>query len=209
VNTEYSETDFRTEVTDRMKQKGESFIMALYAVLDEWTARGIEAEETKPACHGGCSFCCHQLVSSTAIEWVEIRSFILGLSATARYWLTKRIKKRLPEWHTYFKEFDLKIRTHQRNPLNDWMGKPCVFLNAQGQCDIYPVRPIDCRTFSSTIVCSNETKGDGVQRCRFPWELWANNWLLEYQAKLANTSVMKVEILILNDRLAQDSILWK
>ncbi|RMH62295.1 MAG: YkgJ family cysteine cluster protein [Calditrichaeota bacterium] len=44
------------------------------------------------------------------------------------------------------------IRRHtyavgEKRSLKDRDGKACIFLNEEGKCGIYPVRPLQCRTF--------------------------------------------------------------
>lgn len=50
----------------------------------------------------------------------------------------------------YFNDFD----NYEKLPY-------CIFLNSKGQCDIYAVRPMVCRTYGTTTVCA-KIKNSGV-----------------------------------------------
>ncbi|MBI2623113.1 MAG: hypothetical protein HYW65_00865 [Candidatus Liptonbacteria bacterium] len=164
-----------------MTQEGLTFILATYKVVDELSARANEQLETPLACGKGCSFCCRQLVTCTGIEWEAImgwqraRGLFESLSAYFRKWCK--------QWRNYLRNHEHEIAESCYKPLEDWHGKPCVFLDARGECMVYPARPIDCRTMTSTVRCAQWTKQAGVKRFRHPWELWANNLIVEEAAR--------------------------
>lgn len=71
----------------------------------------------------------------------------------------------------------------------DWIDKPCPFLNPEsGACDIYPVRIIDCRTLTSTIICDKitEENPEKPKRFRFQLEIFANNLVMDEQSRISN-----------------------
>jgi Fe-S-cluster containining protein len=75
----------------------------------------------------------------------------------------------------------------------DWWGKPCVFLGNGGQCRIYEVRPIDCRTYVSPVRCTLQNNR-GVLRQRYRWERWANTMILEEEARQRGIPLERVGI---------------
>lgn len=199
---------FEATVREVMQRDKVPFILALYQVVDEMTAQGVRDEEVKPACHAGCSFCCHQLVVCTDLEWAAIKSFLESLPAKQRYAMSRRIKCLMKSWRQYWQKHSRAIRLSLRKPLTDWHGQPCPFLGDDQTCIIYPVRPIDCRTMSSTIVCTRWDTMPGVKRLRFTWERRANNWILEEEARIQGKDLRSIEIYLILDRLSQNSKLW-
>ena len=181
--------DFEAEVKQIMPQEQISFVLAVYRIVDEWTARAIEGGQIQLACRRGCSFCCHQLVTCTNIEWREIRKFLKSIKKR-RYSLDNRLRRARLEWREYFRNNQDLLRSNPMKPHDDWQGKPCPFLNQEGLCDIYPVRSIDCRTLSSTETCTNWKKQEGSKRFRFEWELWANNLILEEEKRRTGRMVV-------------------
>ncbi len=74
-------------------------------------------ENRSPICQRGCDFCCHQPVGTLVVEGLAI----------AWFHHQDGIDEKAPE-------------------LGRVRGKACPYL-ADGECSIYPVRPISCSTF--------------------------------------------------------------
>ena len=171
--------DFEELVRHTMERTGKSFVLGVYEAMD--MLYEMEAErELKLACCSGCSFCCHQLVSCTELEWHEIRRFVRANWRGMR----KRVGEARRRWMKYFSsvKHELSDPTKAMKPAGDWFGKPCAFLSKDGCCTIYPVRPPDCRTMTSTARCTSWNQPEAT-RFRSGWELWANNLLLEEQQR--------------------------
>ncbi len=123
-------------------------LFSIYDIFDKWN-NGLVT-----ACLRGCSSCCTQNVTITAVEGVAILRYIL--SEDKSRWLAEKLSS---------------ARSHQppRMTTNDFAGaciegrdvdpghrdnlSACPFLE-NNLCQIYPVRPFGCRLFVSTTTCS-------------------------------------------------------
>lgn len=92
----------------------------------------------KPACARGCSHCCHQRVEVTAPEAFWIARWLAGASPTRLQSI-----ERAAERHAR-----LTAREHFLQQV------ACPFLDADGGCSIYEVRPIACRRAHSLDVAT-------------------------------------------------------
>jgi Fe-S-cluster containining protein len=176
------EGGFRRAVSQKMERDGISFVLAVYRTLDEFLEQEIRNSGISLACKRGCSLCCFQLVTCTEIEMNEIVSFVKNMTRKNRRQLEKRLKKFGQKWAEYYRAKKIILEINPFQIYDDYWGKPCPFLNpTSGICDIYPVRIIDCRTFSSLTQCTEDLKE--AQRFRFPPEKWANNMIMEEQER--------------------------
>jgi Fe-S-cluster containining protein len=121
---------------------------AIYDSFEKWSGN------LTTACKKGCSSCCTQNVTITAIEGEEILRYARKQGKSN--WIAERLS--LPRTYTKLRlstnDFakacldgkDVTPETH-----NDMA--PCPFLE-DNICMIYPVRPFGCRFFVSTVQCS-------------------------------------------------------
>ncbi len=93
----------------------------------------------KLACAPGCGTCCAVHVALLIPEAIGIASFLRRRLAEegGRY-----LRERLDDVSSRVRWVDAE----ERNRL----GIPCAFLDARGRCSIYPVRPLTCRSITST-----------------------------------------------------------
>lgn len=107
--------------------------------INTWDAE-FRASGKKLHCRKGCSGCCTLAVHATYPEAAAIAG---ALSADQQKQLdlyTQRLQKILPgltDLRSYLKRHRLEIG-------------PCPFLNNQGSCTVYSMRPISCRSLLST-----------------------------------------------------------
>ncbi len=98
-------------------------------------------EAGKPLyCRDGCSGCCHLAVHATLPEAVAVAAELSAQQTAELVAYVERIKKNHKDWGNlkrYLKEHKQKLG-------------PCPFLNQQGSCSIYPLRPLACRALLST-----------------------------------------------------------
>lgn len=90
------------------------------------------------ACRAGCAHCCVVNVSISLLEGLAITEFIRQLDEAERDRLFFSLERL---W--------IRIRgldDDERLALK----QPCAFLDDQGHCTIYPVRPLFCRGVTST-----------------------------------------------------------
>lgn len=98
-----------------------------------------DREEMKVvACRAGCDHCCVVNVSVTLPEAIQIAGFLRQLSAVE----AKRIFERLDALWRQVRGLDDDERLALR--------QRCAFLDEGGLCRIYPVRPLFCRSVTST-----------------------------------------------------------
>jgi Fe-S-cluster containining protein len=130
-----------------MKHK---ILQTIYDIYAEWSS------ELRVACHQGCSRCCTQNVTITALEAEEILRFIVaqGMSRWFADKLTFGRNHQAPQMTTNdFAKACLAGR--DVDPGGYQNLDPCPFLEETKQlCLIYPVRPFGCRLFVSKKRCS-------------------------------------------------------
>ena len=177
------EQEFR-ELVSSFEQKGLRFIPAVYAALEQAIAEDATQPHKQFACQAGCHQCCYQAVTCTEDEFVEIARHINSLPKKQKSRLMNLAYERSMEVQKNLEETSVAgtIATSVEevrfiNSFTDY--KPCPFLQGDGHCGIYPVRPIDCRTFHSTSVCQNLHWPD-VKRYVPECENWANSIILEH-----------------------------
>lgn len=175
------EKEFRHSVSELSKNK--SIIRAVYHAYDEW----VDRESLEIACRKGCSKCCHQVITCTRPEIDEIFKYIENLPKSRRRELIVRLKKTARKYLKWYQKNKELMEGDSFAFHRAWLGKPCPFLNDKGECDIYPVRIIDCRTFTSTTDCREDASG--LKRFRFPFELVANNIILEHRSDVYLSAV--------------------
>ncbi len=90
-------------------------------------------------CKAGCAYCCHLKVGVSIPELLVV-FYELQAQTT-------------PEGLAFF-ERQIAETVSKGNTLTEdfWhtSGTPCPFLNHQGQCLIYPIRPFSCLAYHST-----------------------------------------------------------
>jgi Fe-S-cluster containining protein len=161
------------------------FIEAVYNLVDRLTAEELHERNVHLACHEGCGVCCHQLIAVLPIEWPPIEKYIVGeMSYYVRKQLMQRAKRMVPEWKQWKKFDNNRSATKPGRIYKHWLDKPCPFLAENGSCSIYPVRPIVCRSASSTNMCRT-VKEPGGMAFTFSWQLLANNLIMDEQKRVS------------------------
>lgn len=94
------------------------------------------------ACRDGCAHCCQYKIEASAAEVLAIRRYVLSeFSAERRAEVLARAERNVAE------AADL---SHLEQLITN---QTCPFLHEKS-CSIYPVRPINCRSFHSTDVAA-------------------------------------------------------
>lgn len=128
-----------------MKQQ---ILRTIYDIFDQWNS-GPEV-----ACRKGCSYCCTQNVTITALEAESILRFIVAEGMSS--WLAEKLA--CPPSHQPPKlttnDFAAAcLEGREVDPGDQQNLSICPFLE-DNLCRIYPVRPFGCRLFVSTRTCS-------------------------------------------------------
>ena len=120
----------------------------IYEVFEDWS------QNLPAACSRGCSSCCTQNVTITAIEGEEILRYVLAEGMSP--WFAAALqngRQHLPAKITTNDFAGACLDGRETHVDTPHALSPCPFLKDQ-LCRIYPVRPFGCRLFSSTQKCS-------------------------------------------------------
>ncbi|MEE4253027.1 MAG: YkgJ family cysteine cluster protein [Desulfuromusa sp.] len=99
-----------------------------------------EGDRTLIACAAGCQSCCVVNVSITLLEGISIARFLRQLEPSVLAAVTSTLDKLWRDVRGL--EDDERILARRQ----------CAFLDDRGWCLIYPVRPLFCRSVTSTDV---------------------------------------------------------
>ncbi len=108
----------------------------------QWAEMLIGTQDAKErsliACHAGCDHCCVVNVSVSLVEGAMIVNYLEGLTPGDKDVVVKRLDRLWRRIRGLDDEERLALRSS------------CAFLDDNGWCCIYPVRPLYCRSVSST-----------------------------------------------------------
>lgn len=171
----------------RKSQGNTTFIGTLYEVIDVATKKALCDLPRKIACKASCSFCCHQPIAATFLEWAEVWRYMLTLPLKKREAIKQRFEAIKEEWLNWCGQTggsDHQIE--ELEVLDYWGGKPCVFLNpGTNECDIYPARVYVCRTTFSFETCAS------FRAFRLEPQViqWVKELMIDFQAKGDQTTM--------------------
>ena len=109
----------------------------LVAKVDQHSSRVTAAYSEVIACAVGCTGCCHRELSVFPVEAAAIRGWLGEASVP-------QVEVPRPEAHA------LAILELGPTPT------PCVMLDGEGLCRIYPVRPMICRTHGLPLAVADD-----------------------------------------------------
>jgi Fe-S-cluster containining protein len=89
------------------------------------------------ACKRGCNYCCHLEVGCLAPEAIRIADHLRKTRSP------KELSSLITKMRRHSK-FRASLPLRQRSSGN---VAPCPFLGQEGECGIYEVRPLNCRTY--------------------------------------------------------------
>lgn len=193
---------FLLAIEEKIEKEKQPFILAVYQTLNIFVGKEREITGVALACKKGCAVCCSStFLTCTEMEMDVVIRFIDGLPRQNRIPMLRKIKGSMREWRDYYTKNELALKINPFQVYNDWR-KPCCFLNTEGgYCEIYDVRPIDCRTYASLTPCHPKMEThipstlywQGVGRLRFQAERWANNLILDEQKrKIGHMNVVPI-----------------
>lgn len=123
-------------------------LFTLYDIFDQWN------KSHKKACARGCSGCCTQNVTMTAVEGEAILRFIIAQDMVL--WLAEKLASEpIHQAPTMTTNQFAAACLEGRDTAADFLHSAavCPFLE-KNLCSIYPVRPFSCRLFISQQTCS-------------------------------------------------------
>lgn len=109
----------------------------LVAKVDAHSTRITAARPDSFVCGAGCTGCCHRQLTVFPVEAGRIRAWLAGRSIP-------------PDAPPPLAPSVLEILELGPSP------EPCVMLDGAGQCRIYPVRPLICRTHGLPLAVSDD-----------------------------------------------------
>ncbi|WP_321533028.1 YkgJ family cysteine cluster protein [uncultured Desulfuromonas sp.] len=108
-------------------------------VEDDLERRLTHEDRCRVACQAGCGSCCRVNVAVLRPEAVNIADYLQKTRSAAEL---RDLKQRMKALRIAISGLDDDERIAVR--------KNCVFLDESGSCSIYPVRPLLCRSITST-----------------------------------------------------------
>lgn len=137
---------------------GIDLIANVYKIFDQLNKDYLK--EHPIACRSNCNLCCHQLVSCSSLEMQLIEKRLKHMPRKQ----LNQIKGNAQKQCGKFYETREKLRQTEPNEqavvsmlAKIWNGhESCHYLLRNGNCGIYPVRPIDCRTARVRVRCGGE-----------------------------------------------------
>ncbi len=112
-------------------------LLRLNEEADRYLDEQQDCDRGKIACKAGCGSCCVVNVSILLPEGLAIVGYIQGMAEDEQ----EKIKASLDDLWQVVRGLDEEDRLYLR--------RNCAFLDSDGCCRIYPVRPILCRSVSS------------------------------------------------------------
>jgi Fe-S-cluster containining protein len=137
---------FASRMCDKLKEANEN----LHAISSRLTS----------FCSRGCVHCCKHIFSASLAEAAAITYYLTEHPALVSGFLD--ISTSLDVAYPDRRTLRVELSPHERE-LEYFSRKiPCDFLGADGDCMIYPVRPLSCSAYVSYAparICSFEPKG--------------------------------------------------
>jgi len=120
----------------RWQQAGVMGLLALQQELWDWGDRTVAAALVGQtvACDRGCAWCCYLTVPAMGLEAQAIAHWLAALPDAQQ----QSLRQRLAITVAQLQALDPADRLAQKIP--------CAFLESDGTCGIYPVRPAACRS---------------------------------------------------------------
>lgn len=142
--------------------RGKEQLKNIYSIMDE----GLEEYHKQSSCKKGCNICCCDYLDCSAVEAELIREYIIN----------KFKKDKINVFEEYIKTNidnspkseiinNCKSEAEISKIVNSYFDKKikCIFLDINGECSIYPVRPISCRKH---LVISNPQNCNKNNNCK-------------------------------------------
>lgn len=126
----------------------EQILLHIYKTFDDW------AISENRACTNGCTACCSQNVTITALEGERILRYVRA--ENMEQWLAAHLSADKSPFRPSLttNAYAASIMAgNDQEPEDTSSNSLCPFLQ-DGSCALYPVRPFSCRSFISQIRCA-------------------------------------------------------
>lgn len=131
------------------KVKGVRLVRAVFALMDNLARE--YAKNKDVACKPGCAYCCFQMVCCTTIEMQLIAEWLKSRPRERTLGILQSAWEKAVPMQKYLNELQEERKPETWKEIGDELRKqhlmrPCPFLDEKELlCNIYPVRPTDCR----------------------------------------------------------------
>lgn len=137
-------------ITEIHKKTSRAVLLECFKAIDELNSREIGKLKRPLSCKKGCSSCCCIAVTCTnpeaklALDTAKEKGLVIDKTRLKQQFI-------MGQDDTSFVNMDPDV-------------KPCVFLQDNGECGIYEVRPMSCRNYfvvSDPFLCNTDLNPDG------------------------------------------------
>jgi len=139
--------------------QGVELLTMAYELFDQ----AVEPISEVCSCTKGCSACCRLILDIHGIEAENIRRYVINnIDENKINRIVNDFKKLLP----YTPTMEQRVNNNELRYKYFEKYLSCAFLDDKGECSIYPVRPIKCRSyfvFSDPEICKPNKKHHPVQ----------------------------------------------
>lgn len=169
----------------------EQFMLEMYRKIDEAITKELERLRLKgivPTCRKGCYFCCRQVINTNIPEVHVVGQYI---KRNFSEYQRNELRTRMSNWFKWV-QLELPKRCNKQGDEMEAFynyGPYCPLL-VDGECSIYPVRPVTCRTHyvsSSPDSCRSYTDAQSAQD--EPTMLVAISYAVQPSAMLIRESI--------------------
>jgi Fe-S-cluster containining protein len=129
-----------------------SRLLHLYQFIDQTMAVLFNQFPEEVKCHRGCTDCCHAAFDLSYIEAQYLLKLFNTLPESTQKNILERSEKAQKEWQ--------EMIDSDADPAQTRIG--CPLLNNNGECDCYPARPINCRTYGVPTVINEQAHVCGL-----------------------------------------------
>ena len=129
-----------------------SRLLHLYQFIDQTMAVLFNQFPEEVKCHRGCTDCCHAAFDLSYIEAQYLLKLFNTLPESTQKNILERSEKAQKEWQEMIDSDADPAQTRIQCPL----------LNNNGECDCYPARPINCRTYGVPTVINEQAHVCGL-----------------------------------------------
>jgi Fe-S-cluster containining protein len=127
-------------------------LLHLYKFIDQTMAVLYNQFPSEVKCHKGCTDCCHAVFDLSFIEAQYLLELFNTLPESTQKHILGRAEHAQQEWQQMVLKNDDPAHARIQCPL----------LNDAGECECYPARPVNCRTYGVPTVINKHAHVCGL-----------------------------------------------